>query len=102
MEKIQVLYSRLIKKGSLTIVVHTPSLRSAGNEGYVGKNPSPTSAKNKSQVRIYKWGATLTLELAFGVELGLNSHSKILSLKDKKLRMVFRLICWRVISRARV
>jgi len=54
LEKIQVLYSRLIKKGSLTIVVHTPSLRSAGNEGYVGKNPSPTSAKNKSQVRIYK------------------------------------------------
>ncbi|KAH1190214.1 hypothetical protein GmHk_20G057833 [Glycine max] len=38
---------------------------------YIGKNPSPISAKDKINE-----GQPSPLELAFGVELGLNSHSK--------------------------
>jgi len=46
-----------------------------GVKGGVGKNPSPTSAKNKVKLKYISEGQPSSLELAFGVELGLNSHS---------------------------
>ena len=56
-------------KGSPTIVVHAPSSRSVRREGvYWEKHPSPTLARDRA-------GQPSPLELAFGVELSLNSHS---------------------------
>ena len=42
----------------------------------IGKNPSFTSTKNKTKLEYISEGLLSPLELAFGVELGLNSHSK--------------------------
>jgi len=42
----------------------------------IGKNPSPTSAKDKATEEYISEGQPSPLELAFGFELGLNSHSK--------------------------
>ena len=42
----------------------------------IGKNPSPTSAKNKAKLEYISEGQPSPLKLAFEVELGLNSHSK--------------------------
>ena len=42
----------------------------------IGKNPSPTSTKNKAKLEYISEGQPLPLELAFGVELGPNSHAK--------------------------
>jgi len=50
------------------------ALEVLGVRGCIGKNPSPASAKNKAKLE--SEGQPSPLELAFGVELGLNSHSK--------------------------
>ena len=41
----------------------------------VGKNPSPTSVKNKEKLEYINEGQPSPLELAYGVKLGLNSYS---------------------------
>jgi len=41
----------------------------------VGKNPSPTSTKNKAKLKYISEGQPSSFELVFGVEFGLNSHS---------------------------
>ena len=41
----------------------------------IGKKPSPTSTKDKAKLEYISEGQPLPLELAFGVELGLYSHS---------------------------
>ena len=43
---------------------------------YIRKNSSPTSDKNKAKIEYISEGQPSLHELAFGVELGLNSHSK--------------------------
>ena len=48
------------------------------NYDSIGKNPSATSAKEKAKLEYISEGQPSPLELAFGVELDLNSHSKIL------------------------
>ena len=59
--------------------------------GCIGKNPSPTSAKDLCE------GQLSPLELVFGVELGLNSHSKNLtytlafSITFDKLEVIIKL-----------
>ena len=45
--------------------------------GCIGKNPSPTSAKDKVKLEYINERQPSPLELSFGVELGLNSHSKV-------------------------
>ena len=44
--------------------------------GVLGKNPSPTSAKDKAKIEYISGGQLSPHELAFGVKLGLNSYSK--------------------------
>ena len=46
------------------------------NYDSIGKNPSATSAKEKAKLEYISEGQCSPLDLAFGVELGLNSHSK--------------------------
>jgi len=46
-----------------------------GVRGCVGKNPSPTSAKNKVKLEYKNEGQPSPLELTFGVKLGLSLHS---------------------------
>jgi len=45
--------------------------------GCIGKNPSPTSTKDKVKLKYINERQPSPLELSFGVELGLNSHSKV-------------------------
>ena len=47
-----------------------------GVRGYIGKNPSPTSVKNKVKIVYISERQPSPYELAFGFEIGLNSHSK--------------------------
>jgi len=46
----------------------------------IGKNPSPTLARDRAKVEYISGGQPLFYELAFGVELGPNTHSKMLVL----------------------
>ena len=47
-----------------------------GMRGCNRKNLSLTSAKNKAKLEYISEGQPSSLELAFGVKLGLDSHSK--------------------------
>ena len=42
----------------------------------IEKNPSPTSGKNKDKLEYISERQPSPLELAFGIEVGLNSHYK--------------------------
>ena len=42
----------------------------------IGKNPSPTSAKDKAKLEYISEGQPSPLELTFRIELDLNLHSK--------------------------
>ena len=44
--------------------------------GCIGKNPSPTSARNKAKIEYISEGQPSPFELTFGVELDPNPHSK--------------------------
>jgi len=43
----------------------------------IGKNPSPTLARDSAKIEYISGGKPSPYELAFGVELGLNPHSKM-------------------------
>ena len=45
----------------------------------VGKNPSPTLARDKAKIEYINEGQPSPFELAFGVELGSNLHFKMVS-----------------------
>ena len=45
--------------------------------GCIGKNPTPTLARNKVKIEYISGGQLSPHELAFGVELGSNPHSKM-------------------------
>ena len=45
----------------------------------IGKHPSPTSTRDKINIGYISEGQPSPFELTFGVELGPNSHSKIVS-----------------------
>ena len=47
-----------------------------GVRGCIGKNPSPTSARDSVKTEDISEGQPSSYELTFGVELGLNPHSK--------------------------
>ncbi|KAH1118098.1 hypothetical protein GYH30_047044 [Glycine max] len=42
----------------------------------IGKHPSPTSARDKANIEYISGGQLSPFELAFGVELGSNLHSR--------------------------
>ena len=52
------------------------SLLYQDREDSIGKNPSPILTRDKTKMDYISEGQTLTNELAFGIELGLKSHSK--------------------------
>ena len=56
---------------------HTKSKSSLSEKGCIGKNPSPVSAKDKAKIKYISGGQPSSHELVFGVELGPNSHSKM-------------------------
>ena len=62
------------KKGHAPLLFTHQAQEMRGMRGCVKKNPSPTSAKNKVKLEYISEGQPSLLELASGVELGLNSH----------------------------
>ena len=44
--------------------------------GIIWRNPSPTLARDKANIECISGGKPSSYELAFGVELGSNPHSK--------------------------
>ena len=49
---------------------------SEGVRGCIGKNPSPTLARDSAKIEYISGGQPSSYELAFVVELGPNSHFK--------------------------
>ena len=49
-----------------------------GVRGCIGKNSSPTLARDKAEIEYISGGQSSLYELAFGVELDPNPHSKTL------------------------
>ena len=47
-----------------------------GVRGCIGKNPSPSWARDKANIEYITGGQPSPFKLAFGVELGPNPHSK--------------------------
>ena len=60
-------------------IIHTPSPKVLGVRGCIGKNISLTLARDNVKIKYISGGQFLTYELTFGVELGPNSHSKMVS-----------------------
>lgn len=52
----------------------------------IGKNPSPTSTRNKIKIEYISERQSSPYELVFGFELGPNPHSK----KNKRIIITFR------------
>jgi len=68
--------SKINPKGHPPLLSTHQAQEMLGVWGCIGKNPNPTSAKNKAKLEYISEGQPLPLELAFGVELGLNLNSK--------------------------
>ena len=67
-------------KGLPTMLSVHQAQKCLGVRGCIGKNPSPTLARDRAKVEYISGGQPLFYELAFGVELGPNTHSKMLVL----------------------
>ena len=78
------LFFREFYKDHLVIIVLTPHIKRIDGQCYVtqllrsiGKNPSPTLPRNSAKIEYISGGQSSPYELAFGVKLDPNSHSKI-------------------------